>query len=86
MKKHIKGILGIAIVVAVAFLLVITIIDFNKQPEEMGVPMVSVDHSGEWWLWADKDTKVMYISRKAIGMTALLNADGTPRLYEGEMP
>ena len=40
-----------------------------------------------WTILYDKNTKVMYIildGYQSTGMTPILNADGTPKLYEGE--
>lgn len=35
-------------------------------------------------VYIDKETKVMYLSVKR-GLTVMLNADGTPMLWEGEL-
>lgn len=40
-----------------------------------------------WTILYDKNTKVMYIildGYQSTGMTPILNADGTPKLYKGE--
>jgi len=44
-------------------------------------------YSDGWAILYDKNTKVMYIildGSQSTGMTPILNADGTPKLYEGD--
>lgn len=49
---------------------------------------VSVEETGNWMIVYDKETKVMYAvsygSYNRGTFTMLVNADGTPKLYEGE--
>ena len=49
--------------------------------------IVEQDHTDGWVILYDKNTKVMYIildGYQSTGMTPILNADGTPKLYEGD--
>lgn len=49
--------------------------------------IVEHDHANGWTILYDKNTKVMYIildGYQSTGMTPILNADGTPKLYEGD--
>ena len=49
--------------------------------------IVEQDRVEGWAILYDKNTKVMYIildGYQSTGMTPILNADGTPKLYEGD--
>lgn len=69
---------------------------FNKaQTSEIGkeyivgnVILVKVEKGEDFDLFVDKNTKVIYIYNKTSyqgGLTVMLNADGTPMLWEGEL-
>lgn len=67
----------------------------NAQTSEIGkeyivgnVILVKVEKGKDFDLFVDKNTKVIYIYNKTSyqgGLTAMLNADGTPMLWEGEL-
>jgi hypothetical protein len=49
--------------------------------------VVESDYRDGWTILYDKNTMVMYVildAYQSTGMTPILNADGTPRLYEGD--
>jgi hypothetical protein len=53
----------------------------------MDLAVVEYDFHDGWTILYDKNTMVMYIildAYQSTGMTPILNADGTPRLYEGD--
>lgn len=49
---------------------------------------VIVEQADSWYVAADKDTRVMYVVSNGVynrgTFTLLVNADGTPLVYEGE--
>ena len=67
----------------------------NAQTSEIGkeyivgnVILVKVEKGEDFDLFVDKNTKVIYIYNKSSyqgGLTVMLNADGTPMLWEGEL-
>ena len=67
----------------------------SAQTSEIGkeyivgnVILVKVEKGEDFDLFVDKNTKVIYIYNKTSyqgGLTAMLNADGTPMLWEGEL-
>lgn len=53
----------------------------------MDLAVVEYDYHDGWTILYDKNTMVMYVildAYQSTGMTPILNADGTPRLYEGD--
>ena len=49
--------------------------------------VIDFNYRDGWTILYDKNTKVMYIildGYQSTGMTPILNADGTPKLYEGD--
>ena len=60
--------------------------EMEATPEDMSVQFVEVEQSVSWTLYADKDTRVLYIMKDGGGITAVLNADETPRIWNGEIP
>lgn len=48
--------------------------------------MVLVEGWRDYSIYADKDTGVMYLlyQRSGTGCTVMLNADGTPKIWQGE--
>jgi hypothetical protein len=53
----------------------------------MDLTVVEYDFHDGWTILYDKNTMVMYVildAYQSTGMTPILNADGTPRLYEGD--
>lgn len=49
--------------------------------------MVLVESERNYGIYADKDTGVMYLyiwSGPGSGLTVMLNADGTPKIWQGE--
>ena len=67
----------------------------NAQSSKIGkeyvvgnIILVKVEKGEDFDLFVDKNTKVIYIYNKTSyqgGLTAMLNADGTPMLWEGEL-
>lgn len=61
-----------------------TTIDIEAEYKD---PMVRLSYGGCTNIWYDKDTMVMYIeihTANGNGITPMLNADGTPKLYKRE--
>lgn len=64
----------------------------TEQVEEKEItyknPMICIYSNWENAIYVDKDTKVMYWwsegSNRA-GLTVMYNADGTPKLYDGDL-
>lgn len=58
----------------------------NAKPESSMIKIESGDVEGLCYtIFADKETKVMYIFTQSSykgGLTVMLNSDGTPKLYE----
>lgn len=53
--------------------------------EEHGEKLMLVESSGGYGILADKDTGVMYLFiENGGGITAMLNTDGTPKIWQGE--
>lgn len=48
--------------------------------------MVLVESERNYGIYANKDTGVMYLvyQRNGTGCTVMLNADGTPKIWQGE--
>lgn len=49
--------------------------------------IVLVESGPNYNIYADKDTGVMYLksrNAKGCGITVMLNADGTPKIWQGE--
>lgn len=87
MKKVLAAIF--ALVVAVS----ITACGANK-PEKVDNAdspsrFVIIEHANTWYVVADKDTRVMYAvsdgGYNCGNFTLLVNADGTPLVYTGEL-
>lgn len=59
----------------------------NYSKESMFVVVESLNIEGTCFIYVvvNKDTKVMYMTQGAGGMIVMLNADGTPMLWEGEL-
>ena len=83
-------------VLAVIFALVVAVsvsaCDAN-QPEKVddadsSSRFVAIEYADTWYIVADKDTRVMYVVSDGYynrgTFTLLVNADGTPLVYEGE--
>lgn len=47
--------------------------------------MVMVEHNISYSTWVDKDTGVMYLSTAGSSFTVMLNADGTPKIWQGDI-
>lgn len=61
-----------------------TTIDIEEEHKD---PMVRLTHGGRTNIWYDEDTMVMYLeihTANGNGITPMLNADGTPKLYKRE--
>lgn len=82
-------------VVLVTLMLGVTIAGCSPNPVETtyvdDVPsrFVIIEKSGSWSVVADQETKVMYAvstgSYNLGNFTMLVDSDGTPLLYEGEL-
>ena len=66
----------------------------SPQPEKVDNTdspsrFVIVEYADAWYIAADKDTRVMYVVSDGYynrgTFTLLVNADGTPLVYEGEL-
>lgn len=61
---------------------------YDPENENIGSMFVCVEKASIWMVVYDKETKVMYAvsdgSYTYGNFTMLVNADGTPKLYEGE--
>ena len=64
-------------------------VDATPEPKYIEETMIEIESGNvdgiHYRIIADKETKVMYIFTKAGyggGLTAMLNSDGTPKLYE----
>lgn len=57
--------------------------DRAEAPEES--MMIVVDCASDYTIYANKDTGVMYFTREGYGKSGcvMLNADGTPQIWEG---
>lgn len=52
---------------------------------EQNEKLIMVERGSGYGICADKDTGVMYLFIKnAGGITVMLNADGTPKIWQGE--
>lgn len=81
MKKKI-----IAVIVT-ATLLLTGCSDMANVSEEQDNTMVLVGSGRNHFIYADKDTGVMYLymeSGYGSGLTVMLNADGTPKIWQEE--
>ena len=61
-----------------------TIIDNTRAYKN---PMVRLIYDGRTSIWYDEDTMVMYLeihTANGEGITPMLNADGSPKLYKRE--
>lgn len=73
----------------IAVILTVTLLiagcDNINVSEDHGEKLMLVENSGGYGILADKDTGVMYLFIKnGGGITAMLNADGTPKIWQGE--
>ena len=63
--------------------------DTEKAENQPEARMMVVDNSSSYRIYVDKETRVMYLRTK-IGygeaLCVMLDADGTPALWEGEQP
>jgi hypothetical protein len=61
----------------------------EKELEEKSmfiiVEHLNIDGTCIIYVLVNKETKVMYITQYEGGMTVMLNPDGTPMLWEGEL-
>lgn len=59
----------------------------NYSEESMFVVVECLNISGNCLVYVlvNKETKVMYMTQYEGGLTVMLNADGTPMLWEGEL-
>lgn len=61
----------------------------EQDVDSIVVDRIVVDHTDNYTIYADKDTGVMYLFvgggyKKGGGLTVMLNADGTPKIWNGE--
>lgn len=61
---------------------------YNSEGENIKSMFIKVEETSAWTIVYDKETKVMYaVSSFSYGtgrFTLLVNADGTPKLWDGE--
>ena len=80
MKKKIM----LAVIAATVLGLTGCVTDIAELPEES--MMIIIDHSIDYTIYANKETGVMYFCRgEGYGTSAcvMVNADGTPQIWEG---
>lgn len=81
----------VKIITVFALLITVTLLFSGCDLEDSGNPIegmfvcVGMDEGIPLWnrIYYDKETKVMYLNVNG-GITVLLNADGTPKLYQEE--
>jgi hypothetical protein len=79
-KKLITAIITVALLIAGCS-------DMANVSEEQENTMVLVESGQEYLIYADNDTGVMYLYitiSTGGGLTVMLNADGTPKIWQGE--
>lgn len=63
--------------------------DNNVSTSKVGdITLIKVVNGENFDIYVDKDTRVMYIFNKTTyqgGMTVLINSDGSPMLWEGDL-
>lgn len=71
---------------------VVSMEEYDAKAEEKGIVyahnFILVERYGESSIYVDKNTRVMYwgdASGNATWMTVILNADGTPMLWEDDL-
>lgn len=50
--------------------------------------MARVEHHRDYDIWVDKDTGVMFLCidhQNGVGVTVMPNADGTPKIWQGDI-
>ena len=70
-----------------ATLLIAGCSDMANVSEEQDNTLVLVESGQEYLIYADNDTGVMYLYitiSTGGGLTVMLNADGTPKIWQGE--
>lgn len=70
-----------------ATLLIVGCSDMANVSAGQDNTMVLVEGCRDYGIYADKDTGVMYLkslSAKGCGITVMLNADGTPKIWQGK--
>ena len=71
-----------------ATLLIAGCSDMANVSEEQENTMVLVESGQEYLIYADNDTGVMYLYitiSTGGGLTVMLNADGTPKIWQGDI-
>lgn len=79
-RKLITAIITVALLIAGCS-------DMANVSEEQENTMVLVESGQEYLIYADNDTGVMYLYitiSTGGGLTVMLNADGTPKIWQGE--
>lgn len=61
----------------------------EQDVDSIVVDRIVVDYTDNYAIYADKDTGVMYLfvgggHKDGGGLTVMLNADGTPKIWNGE--
>lgn len=59
--------------------------NYSKESMFVVVESLNIDCNCIIYIVVNKDTKVMYMTQYKGGTTVMLNADGTPMLWEGEL-
>jgi hypothetical protein len=63
-------------------------IEIGEQCKVGSATLIKVEDNGTFAIFVHKETKVMYLLNTEYyryGITVMLNADGTPMLWEGEL-
>lgn len=71
-------------VIITATLLIAGCSDTANVSEEQDRMMEKVEDEWGYAIYVDKDTNVMYIKGSGGTFTVMLNADGTPKIWQGE--
>ena len=59
--------------------------DYVEESMFVVVEHLNVEQSSFFYVLVNKETRVMYLTQYKGGMTVMLNPDGTPMLWQGEL-
>ena len=73
------------IILLLMMVLLFTGCNVSSEEEAYYDNFICVEHGSVYSIYVDKNTMVMYWSKGNGGTTVILNADGTPMLWNGEL-
>lgn len=73
------------IILLLMMVLLFTGCNVSSEEEAYCDNFICVEHDSVYSIYVDKNTMVMYWSKRNSGITVILNADGTPMLWDGEL-